>query len=1197
MDMTPPSSPPLHAGTTQAERQGAALTRLITLERWLEQCERDMPAPPAPGMLTGIDTHLAALHAFWNATDTSSGLVRQRAFANHLAQAMQDEAGTRIADGTLDMRAAPLLRRLASLRHVGLADGILASEIMLGHSAYAGGLVVQNATHADLVLVFLPERGWESFRSADSARDYLRHQLLPQAGALPGITADEAAQAALDDTVDLRPIIGDTFDSLAARFIDVQAEKITQAWDDYTLDRALPEAATRFLDDLRDHQRMTSQFDIAALLDLREARLVEQVRQERLAPLPTQVRKDWKRSLRSYNRALADTAMLRDAIGLSDPDSMAEHASRLLTGPLTSLGIEADPADIQVEITPLPNPGSPSDIGTHLISGPATRTVSLVELAIRDIGQYDLESYRALDIRGVPLSPKLGHAAIKTLIREADIGASYQAYLDTLFNQGKRGDAARALAKHLQAARMRFEAEDARLSYHLPDEPRSFADDNDEQGFRWVDAVLRSPAASRRDKVNQHGIVVNQVTYKDIPVNGLLVFGSRHVASVSRVVLYTPGAPDGMVFREFADRQEAARKFFYHPAYREYLLDRLPAEFARPAPMGQSREFRGDTRSHWVLGADQGSAYTLTAEPFAEKEIHGDFLDAMYDANVGLHKQDALYVSRDRQHADLESVLGHPLADALFSPGAQFIASALVEIPASAIRAVQASWRFYDHVKAGDSRSAFLAFTEGYTSALNIVTPPMLGNVVKAPLVRAGTGSTTLVPSGVSTAARASTFESSYVARQVVPRTRADRHGIHRIDGRNYVAKDGLMYPVRYDEAYGYWRLEKPSGSLDASFSGPAIERVGEHWEYARHIGLEGGMRRALRERMRRVLRLDDDAAPAAQPPEAPAARPAIDPMGWFPPNAEHLRPQVMAALADNPTGQAMVRRDGARFHIALRSTTARITRDRLSAELSELSIYQRRMFMHELETRFPVAAERARVLDELGLARGGRRLSSPPRSPTRSPYRGDDGQVPVVSSTTADDAAGAAATLDEIAELPVTEPLDAGQLARWNEALQAARNHPRVSPRAPGASEATVVPGQIMPRDAWPERVWLYVDEVPFYSPNGTVELRLPPRIPRQSATRQNRFRVTDLPPETGRSILDDVLAVPASRRQAFEHDMWIEVDTRALRDIQVANGEPAYDFYRATHDQGGHRFSLRSWFHELRLPAGSYRMGMRPD
>lgn len=1192
MDMMPPQAPPpLRAGTSVAETANAAIGRLSDSRRWLEQQSSLMSEWTLPQDKTGMDTYLSSLAAHWAASDAGLGMSRTQALAHHLAQVMQNEATLRLADGTLDERSRTVIGALVAAHNGSPPEALRASEVTLGGIAYAGALIVNHTHVPGLTLLFMPDSGWQAFDGEDAAFAYLRQQLDITNDPLRAraMASDDLAQAMADGELGARDIASDIFDTLARRIIDAQRDKLAVAWDDYRLDTNGTLAATHLADRVRDHLRIGDLIDVDALLDLREARLANTIQQERMSQAPVQVQNAWRDALENFNEALLDTATLREAVGIVEPVSIHDHATRLLSDRLKTLGIDQDPNDIMVEIASLPDLGSPIDVAGTLIGGPAKRRVTLVELGYEGIGKHQLDSFRVVTSGDSVAPAPLTGQAIREILRDTDISTRYQAYLETTYRTGTRGAAARALAFHLQQARMRFEAEDARLGYYLIDEPKGFIFDREERGYQWIDAALKQRSATGRLAVNGHTIDVIQPTYKGVPMTDVLVFGSHTPQSAPRVVLYTPGAPDGLSFREFQDRQEAARKFFYHPAFREYLLDRLPAEFARVT--GGRREFAGDTRAHWVLGAASDVAYTLTEEPFAEKVVSGDFIDAAYNASVELRKRNTRFVARSTADADRDAILQHPLGQLSFDPGARLAAILVAEIPASAVRAVQASWRFYDHVKAGDHGEAFVAFTEGYTSALNVITPGMLSPARRVPSIRPTTGSRTLIPANHPSTPTVPAFESRYVAQGVKKNKPIGADGFHHIGARRYVEQDGYLYAVRFDDDYLCWRLARPEGSLDAAFSGPAIERVNGQWRYARDVGLRGGMRRALRERFRRTMRVNDTPPPAAQAAaEVPAAPLVEEPHFYLPPDAEHLRAELTAAMRDNPLGHAMVRNDGRSFHIRPPAHTEVLFGEGLSPELAELSIHQRRTFLHELESRFPAPTDRATVIDGLGMARGGRRVPSPPR-PGRAP-QGDDGQVPDISSSSGDEASG-------VSSAPT---VTAAQRARWDEALAVARETPRVSPRAPSpaASSSTQrTAPQPIPRDQWPERLWLYREHVPAYSTGGRLQMSISPLTSRRSPLVQNRFRVLSLPPGTRPDRLDDALGVPLEYRNApgGSWHVWVEIDTRALREQQIAHGRPAYDLYPATQDQGGVRYSLRSWFHHLRLEPGTYRMGTRLD
>ncbi|KAG9612993.1 hypothetical protein KCV01_g1502, partial [Aureobasidium melanogenum] len=1193
MDMTPPQAPPpAQAGTTAAETATLALTHLNDSRHWLLRQPEAMPEWTLPQGEGGIATYLASLASFWQGVDPATGLSRTSALAHHLARIMKDEATLRLADGTLDERARAIIGAFTAARVGALPEALHVEEVTLGEVPYAGAILVSHDHLAELTLLFLPDAGWLAFDNRDGAYAHLkqRFDLTDDPLRSRGLTSDDLAQGLVDGVIGTRAVTADTFDHMARRLIDVQREKISLAWDDYGLDTSSAASAAHLSDRVRDHLRLGDLLDVEAMLDLREARLLDAVQSERLAQVPSNVRNAWHKAHEAYVEALMDTATLRDAVGITEPESIHDQAVRLLSARLKTLGVDTSPDDISIDIIRAPHPDSPADIAGVLTGHPSTRRVTLSELTYEGIGQHQLDSFRAAMPNAAATPSTLTGQAIRDMVRDIDLSTRYQTYLETTFRDGSRGAAAKALALHLQQARMQFEAEEARLGYYLADTPTALIFDREERGYRWIASALDERSTAQRKKVEGHDIDVFQLTYKGAPLTDVLVFGSRTPQSAPRVVMYTPGAPDGISYREFADRQEAARQFFYHPAFREYLLDRLPAEFTRS--VGGRREFAGDTRAHWVLGAANHASYTLTEEPFAERRIDGDFIGAAYDASVELRKRNTRLVARSVAEADRDAIIHHPFGQLPLSPGARFAAQMLVEVPASAIRAVQASWRFYDHVRAGDRAAAFIAFAEGYTSALNVVTPGLLSPARRAPSIRSMPGSRSLTPSRLPGPVSTPTFESRYIARSVQKGQAPDAEGFHQIGGRRYIEKDGHLYGVRFDDDYRYWRLTRPDGNLDPNFTGPAIERVHGQWQHARDIGLPGGMRRALRDRFRRVMRVGDDPAAAAPPPaEAPAApAPApAEPHFYLPPAAEHLRPELTAAMRDNPRAHLMVRSDGSDFHLRPTARHEILFGEGLSADLAALSVHQRRAFVHELESRFPEAAERATVIDALGLARGGRRVPSPTRA--GSAPRGNDGQVPEVSSSSGDEAVVPGGS-------PVLSRL---QRARWDEALVIARETPRVSPRVPSpvASTSARTPNQPLPRDQWPERIWLYMEHAPAFSPNGTIDLAISPMVVRRSALAQNRFRALTLPPETPSQQLDEALGVPLERRNApgGAWHIWVEIDTRALRNEQIAHGRPAYDIYPSSQDQGGVRYSLRSWFHHLRLPRGSYRMGLRVD
>lgn len=1184
---------PLNApnGIVQAENQEAldALQRLIGAREGLARIYDDQPVLGEPDA-AGARQLLDALPAFWTAPGPAGGQTRRTLLGNHLATVMREAATLRRLDGTLREDAASLVMRITTAAEARLPAGVHVRELMLGDVSHAGSLIVLDDGSPGVALLFTARGGWEAFDSLDRLLETTRRRLLESMDAADGVgmDVDAFAEAKTRNTIGSREIRGLIFDTLAHRMIDVQRERIATAADDHALDSDSPHAATDLRDRVGDELAPAAMLDIDAIERLREARLLEAAAAIRLANVPTRVRDAWYQARDVYNETLAAAALVRMGTSIQPPSSLHAYASRELAARLTALGIDESPETITIEIDRVgalpkalawidPLPGSSE-----------TRRIPLVEFATQNIGRFSIETLHAVDERGQSMGRRLGAGALRDMVRELDLANRYQTHLEQRLREGPVGTLVRKLTLSVQAAHMRMEAAEARLSYFLPGQPRSFIDDREERGFRWVEAALDAPNARRR--VDGHEIVASQMTYRQVALDGIVLFAASAPASVSRVVMYTPDAPDGLAFREFESRQEAARTFLYHPAFREYLLDHLPAEFATASPNGQTRRFAGDRLAHWVLGASKGAAYTQTAEPFGERAVSGDFLAADYDATVEKFRRNTRLLARSTADASSDSLLS--LLQVSFSNRPVALISTIVtDVPASLARMMQASWRFYDHMKAGDTGEAMVAFTEGYVNALNLVVPPLVGGrhlagaIIRSRGAAGGVGSTSvrMTPTRVR-------FEDRYAAHNLKKAGKADDEGIFRFRGESFIEQEGRFYFVRYDTDYRHWRLAPARGSTDARFTGPMIQRQDGRWIYAHGAGLCGGMRRFC-ERMNRIVVGDPPAAivpPVAGAPAAPAAA-APQPVGPAALLAPY-RAEIDAVLRDNPSASAFLRTDGTHLKFVVRRRSALILEPQIHPDLAELSAHQRRVFLHELDTRFPLAAERAEALHVAAWSQpGGRRVPSPPGSP--GPRY--DIQSPDISSTTGD------ATV-------ATPAMTPSQQVRWDEALATARGTPRSGPSSSigeitGPMIDALPATEIVPPAQWPERLW-YFSERPFESEfwpgsgRQGVTLETPTVwLGDVAGTRTYTYTLSALPPETPVQRLSDVLGTSpihqAGQRDPLGHAM--QIDTARIRDARAwentasaPGGELDFDMYRSVLPSGEYQYFLRSTV-PLRMPS----------
>jgi hypothetical protein len=1140
MDVQPTTSHEI----VQAENQSAidALRRLTTTRDALARLYETQPSL-TEASAQGARQLLDALPGFWGSPETTGGERRSTILGRYLASVMKEEATLRRLDETLGDDAASLAARVATMDSTAVAAGVHVHELILGDVPHAGSLIVVDDHKPDLALLFTTHGGWEAFDSLERLLQSTRHRLLESVDAADGtgLENDDFAEAKTRGTVGSREIAGAVFATLANRMIDVQTGRIALAADDQDLDRDDPDAGPHLGDRIRYELSLASMLDIDAIEHMREAYLLEAAAASRLANVPASVRDTWYEARDAYNDTLAAAAMLRMAAGVQPALTLQAFASRELAARLASLGVDTSPEAITVEIARIRVLPEPLELFDPLPGSTKVRRVSLVELASQNIGRFSLDTLSAVDAQGESLRDRLGHGVIRDMVRDLDIANRYQAHLDERLRVGAVGALARKLAMTVQAARMRLEAAEARLSYYLPGEPRSFIDDRDERGFRWVEAALDAPAGQRR--VDRHEIVVSQLTYQQVPLDGILIFSPRASNSAPRVVVYTPDAPDGLTFREFESRQDAGRQFFYHPAFREYLLDRLPAEFATVSPNGATRQFAGDRLAHWVLGTSGNASYTLTAEPFAEREVRDDFLAAAHDSTIEKYRRDTRLLARSTAEADKDAWLGYLQGRFNGNVVANLAATALADLPASLARMTQASWRFYDHVKAGDTGEAFVAFTEGYVNAVNLVVPPFIGGRhIAGAIVRSRTAARGVASTSVRLTPPKIRFDDRYAARSLRKPGKPDEEGIYRVGGQSYIEQDGTFFLVRHDADYSRWRLAPPRGAMDVRFTGPVIERVDGRWVYALDVGLPGGMRR-LRRRLNRLV-LGNDAPPlaAAAPDVAHPAVPFADPPPLpLPAVMEPMRAEITAALVDNPSAHVRIREDGTHLSFTVQSRSALIVDPHVHADIAGLSAHQRRVFLHELDNRFPLVAERAEVLNIRGwAAQDARRMPSRPPSPGAA--EGIDIQSPSISSSAGD-------------SLPPAPALTPNQQGRWDDALATARSAPRSPRRLPAASTdrtvtETLPASEVVPPEEWPVRVWYFSErrfERELWPGSGGEGVTL--RSHRISLTNDQRMHpVSVLPPETPTGQLAEALGTSPAQ-QAVQRDplgYWMEINMR---------------------------------------------------
>lgn len=228
--------------------------------------------------------------------------------------------------------------------------------------------------------------------------------------------------------------------------------------------------------------------------------------------------------------------------------------------------VDADKLMVQVQTNTRIHTGRPSGNETRSVQN---RELSLTDLALKNPTEFpagergthtqvtftlplkDKQDKPILDANGNPVT--LDTDQLKTLVNTADAGGEYTRLLGrelaTDSDSGRAGEVRSAWKANL-ADLMEKEAFLAELN---PDAYKTAATTNTttKRGAQWVAAVLENPHPANRALVDGKTIVANALIQNGLTVQGVIVIGNQ---SDSSLVLFTPDAPDGVVFREVADQ-------------------------------------------------------------------------------------------------------------------------------------------------------------------------------------------------------------------------------------------------------------------------------------------------------------------------------------------------------------------------------------------------------------------------------------------------------------------------------------------------------------------------------------------------------------------------------------------------------------------------------------------------------------------
>jgi hypothetical protein len=831
MDAMPPSPPP---ALVRASNQDAvdAVQRIIELEGWLIRQQASMPALPESFDNVSLAGFVADIEAWWSVSpsDTATS-TRRSALARRLASAMGDLAMLRGFDGSLDDRARRLAMAVANTRGGPLPDVEL-REVTFGDTVHAGTLMVLDTRESGTVLAFTSTRGWDHYADIAEAHAAIEGQarrLLTWRSDLPGLSRDTVEAAADLPAIGSRVIPGAPFDTLVDGLVAAQRSKIEQAWVEFELEKHFPSRERRLADRLRDAMRLSEVVDVEAILRVRDARLRRAVEEDRLASVPDALAKAWRAARDAYVDTLRAVSARQEDAALAAPTELEEFTTDQLRRVLRQVGIQDDPRDIRLTLDRSYDPASRLESVASFFGGPASIHLPLLDAAYRNVPAIGGGIFTARGVAGTVLDA-LNDKGLRLLLNRLDVHTMYRQRLHSELREGEQGALRKELFAEERSARMRRDAVDARVSNHRGEwadrQHLGLGDASWHRVIALLDATAASPVGDRKD------MVVSQVALNDIPLRDVVEIAAPSTAAARPLIYYTPDAPDGAMFREFRDREEADVRFFHHPWFRSYLLERLPLATAaalRDAPAGALNANRS---VRWVFGGTQGG----DTQPVrvTSRVIAGDLFEALYETAVDHSLLNAQEVTRSPADANRE------LLNDLWRRNPANAAPAQVAIAAvtAPFRVAPALWRAYDAVRSGDYADAFVEASEGYVVALAAysLATPVLHGAASPYLVNFRTIGGALASRPMRRPAHV--FDPRHLAEGIVRKGAPDAHGVYRIDGKPYAAVEDKLYRLEYESFVGSVRL---GPVIDAGVPGPAIRLSQGRWQPERHGWVRSG--------------------------------------------------------------------------------------------------------------------------------------------------------------------------------------------------------------------------------------------------------------------------------------------------------------------------------------------------------------------
>jgi len=708
---------------------------------------------------------------------------------------------------------------------------------------------VDPSMNVGTLLLFLPDSGLEAFDSLASLDRELHRRLnhpVEFAAVLAGLAvADQAQGLALHRQLKTtgQVVYHEQLESPFVESVEAQCRLMLDNFTSTLLRYPSPvdpiEVAElpQVLDRVTDPARL---FSAGGVLWGREIKRGQAQLRTFLHDASPADKQAWRAAMADYYELLS---RLPDAEGLpslaqfSDKPTLLAYANQQLRIRLKAdyaLDIDPDtvrvhtkepfvPATVVVPGAPAPAPREP---GTALFR---QRSRTLTELALENLGGLDFnfthfsrlsentrkkpdEALLPEDLEAAPAYDGLTLQQVKDLVRAVNVGQGYDAFLKDRLITSPAALAQKHTYGQVMRRQLRLDAIEAKIH-------GDFLPDRLARGFNWVRAVLDAPVDSdRRERVDGHRILVQHLKLRGQRVRGVLLFGTA-AAGVGSIVVYTPQAPDGRVFHEYA-KDRLMSDFIINSSWRAYLLGRV------------ERAFEPHVRAV-LRGRGDVSMVSLS-------RIADDFFEEAYEAEANCVINDAAAQAKSTRQVDIETGLN--VATVAFDV-LSVVLPVRIMLPIGLARSLFSVFNAVEALDLGDRAGAAQSFVRS------------LGELVGA-LVDGAVGARAPV-AGSRPRALPAEMALGKKPDGVAPLAGWEGQGVYHAPSnaagaQHYFLNDGgRWYSILDDGDKAAWRL-RDARKLTQYHYAPIRRNASGQWEIGSHplAGLKGGNapERALRD-------------------------------------------------------------------------------------------------------------------------------------------------------------------------------------------------------------------------------------------------------------------------------------------------------------------------------------------------------------